>query len=91
MSSAIMSLLISHILTFLESELAKEEPALMEALIADVQSLVKKLESMIEAKSPKVAAAINPSLEVAAHVAADALQAAGDVVLSRIQTPQSVE
>ena len=91
MQAAFLSLLISHILTFLESELAKQEPALMAALIADVQSLVKKLESMIATKSPSVAAVVNPMLDSVSHVAGDALQAAGNVVQASLSTPQSVE
>ena len=91
MSSAIMSLLISHILTFLESELAKEEPVLQAALEADIKSLIKKLESMISAKSPAAAAIVNPVLASVSSVALDAVQAAGSVVASDISTPQSIE
>ena len=80
MSSAILTLLISHILTFVESELLKEEPTLLAALESDIQSLISKLESLIASKSPAVAAAVNPALNVASVVAVDAVQAAGTVL-----------
>lgn len=91
MSSAIMSLLISHILTFIESELAKEEPVLMAALIADIQSLIAKLESMLTIKSPKISSLANPVLSTVSTGAIDALQAAGNVVEARLSNNQSVE
>lgn len=81
MSSAILTLLISHILTFVESELLKEEPTLLAALEADIKSLIGKLESLIAAKSPAVAAAVNPALSIASTVAVDAMQAAANTVV----------
>ena len=80
MSSAILTLLVSHILTFVESELLKEEPAILAALEADIQSLISKLESLLSVKAPAVAAAVNPALNVASAVAVDAVQAAGTVL-----------
>ena len=80
MSSAILTLLVSHILTFVESELIKEDPAIIAALEADIKSLISKLEGLLSAKVPAVAAAVNPALEVASSVAVDAVQAAGSVV-----------
>ncbi len=65
MSSAIMSLLISHILTFVESELANLEPT----IIADVQALISKLEALIAAK-------VAPVAQVAAPVVAQPLASA---------------
>ncbi len=62
MSSAIMTLLISHILTFVESELVKEEPELVAHLTQDVQSLIAKLEALIEGKSQAVAAVVNHNI-----------------------------
>ena len=91
MSSAIMSLLISHILTFVEGELAKEEPLLMAALVTDVQSLITKLESLVSAKSSVAAAVVNPVLSAVSGVGVMALQAAGSVVEQSVSTPQSVE
>lgn len=90
MSSAIMTLLISHILTFVESELLKEEPEIIAGLVKDVQSLISKLEALIATKSPTVAAVVNPVLSSVSTVAADAVQAAGVVVNQAISTPQSV-
>lgn len=80
MSSAIMSLLISHILTFVESELAKEEPAMVVWITQDIQSLISKLESLLTARSPTIAAAVNPALAIASVVAGDAVNAAAEVV-----------
>lgn len=81
MSSAILTLLISHILTFVENELIKEEPAILAALEADIKSLISKLEALLTAKSPAVAKAVNPALEVASTIAVDAVHAAGTVVV----------
>ncbi len=80
MSSAILSLLVSHILTFVEGELAKEEPQLIALVVQDIQSLISKLESMIAAKSSNAAAVANPLLNVAQKVAVDAVEAAGQSV-----------
>ena len=80
MSSAIISFLIAHILTFVESELAKEEPAIMEALTHDIQSLIIKLESLISAKSEPIASVVNPVLNAVSVVAIEAANAAGAVV-----------
>lgn len=80
MSSAILSLLVSHILTFVEGELAKEAPELVALVIQDIQSLISKLESMIAAKSSNAAAVVTPLLNVAQKVAVDAVQAAGQSV-----------
>ncbi len=80
MSAAIMSLLISHILTFVENELAKEEPAMLSALEADIKSLIAKLEAMLSAKYPTVAPAINPVLSAVSTVAVQAVQAGGEVI-----------
>ena len=82
MSSAIISLLISHILTFVESELMKEEPVLIAALTSDIQSLIAKLEALIEGKSPKAAAIVNPVLDAVSNVATVAVEAAGTAVAS---------
>ena len=90
MSAAIISFLISHILTFVESELEKEEPAILASITHDIQSLIIKLESLIESKSPAVAAAVNPVLGTASNVAVAALQAAGSVIVQGVSTPQSV-
>ena len=91
MSAALISMLISHILTFLESELMKEEPALVAALVHDVQSLILKLQGLISSKLPAEAPALNSALKVISLVASDAVQAAGSVVVSDMSTTQSVE
>ena len=83
MSSAILTLLISHILTFVESELLKEEPAIAAALEADIKSLISKLEGLLSAKAPAVASAVNPALEVVSSVAVDAVQATGAAVVAQ--------
>ena len=77
MSSAIMSLLISHILTFVESEIAKAEPEMVAALTKDIESLVSKLEALIAKKSPAVAAVTNTVLNGVEVVATAAVDAAG--------------
>jgi hypothetical protein len=87
MSSAIMSLLISHVLTFVEGELAKNEPALIAALEADVNSLIAKLESMLSTKSPSVAKVVNPVLTSVSEIASDAVEAAGTAVANDVVSP----
>ena len=67
--SFILTLLSSHLLSVLESELASNEPA-----------IVDKLEAFIAAKEPALAAVVNPVLTTAGNVAAQAVQAAGTVV-----------
>jgi hypothetical protein len=80
MSSAILSLLISHILTFLESELIKAEPELVANIEADIKSLITKLETLISSKSPAAAAIANPVLTAVSNVADAAIEAAGNTV-----------
>jgi len=77
MSSAILTLLVSHILTFVESELIKEEPAILATLEADLQSLISKLQSLLSSKSTAIASAVNPVLSTASIVGVDAIKSAG--------------
>lgn len=84
MSSAILTLLISHILTFVENELAKEEPQLVADVVAEIQLLISKLEAFVAGKSPAVAAAVNPVLAGVASVAVAAVQAAGDAAVANV-------
>jgi malonyl CoA-acyl carrier protein transacylase len=84
MSSAILSLLISHVLTFVESELVKEEPQLVALVVQDIQSLIAKLESMISAKSRNAAAIAVPLLNLAQSAAVSAVEAAGQSVAQDI-------
>ncbi len=55
MSNAILSLIVSHLLTFIEQELAKEEPQILAGIEQDIQALIAKLETMIAAKLPPMA------------------------------------
>ena len=70
MSSAILTMIISNLLTFVEGELIvpgliKNEPEILATLEADLQSLIAKLEALLAAKHPQVAAVVNPILQVA--------------------------
>lgn len=80
MSSAIISLLVSHILTFVEGELAKEEPQIVATITQDIQLLIAKLESLISGKSSSVAAVATPVLNVVGAAATAAVEAAGQAV-----------
>ena len=91
MPAALLSLLISHILTYVESELIKNEPALVNTIEADIKSLIHKLENLLIAKSPAVAAALNPALDEASNLASDAVEAAGTALVQGTSTPQSAE
>jgi hypothetical protein len=51
MSQALMTLIVSHLLTFVESELIKSEPKIVAAVTQDVQSLIAKLEKLIADKA----------------------------------------
>ena len=84
MSSAILTMIISHILTFLESELIKEEPDLIASLIHDVQSLVLKLEGLIASKLPAMAPALNASMTNLSVIASDAIQVVGSDIVSGV-------
>lgn len=48
----IIELLGSHLLKVAEEEFLKSEPALQDALMAEVQLLLVKLESWLQAKLP---------------------------------------
>jgi hypothetical protein len=78
MSSAIMSLIVSHLLTFLESELAKNEPQILAVINQDIQLLIAKLEALLKIKAPTVAAVVNPVVEVAGIAADAGIQAIAD-------------
>ena len=80
MSSAILSLLISHILTYLEGELVKAEPQLVSNLEADIKSLISKLEALIAVKSPVVAKIATPVLNVVESATTAAVEAAGTAI-----------
>lgn len=80
MSSAIISLLVSHILTFVEGELAKEEPQIIATITQDIQLLITKLESLIAGKSSSAAAVVTPVLNVVGAAATAAVEAAGEAV-----------
>ncbi len=59
MSSIILTFLAKHILELVESELIKEEPALIAATTQDVRLLIAKLESLISSKSAPNSAVSN--------------------------------
>jgi hypothetical protein len=80
MSSAILTLLISHVLTFVESELLKEEPAIIDYLTNDIKSLISKLEALIEKKSPAAEAVAAPVLNAVGTAAVAAVDAAAQSV-----------
>lgn len=90
MSSAILTLLVSHILTFVENELLKEAPHLIEVLVQDIQSLITKLETLIQSKSSNAAKIADPILNAVSNVATIAIEAAGTAIEAN-STPQSVE
>jgi hypothetical protein len=81
MQAALVSLLISHILTFVESEFMKAEPAMAAALVHDIQSLIIKLESLVSAKLPAEAPVLNGALSAVSAVASDAVQAVSAVIV----------
>ena len=84
MSSAMLSLLVSHILTFLEHELLKQEPQLVAILEQDIKSLVAKLEALIQNKSPAAEAVVAPILNAVTAVATSALDATGNALVQSV-------
>ena len=62
MSQAILTLIVSHLLTFIESELVKNEPKIIGAVTQDVQSLIAKLEKLIADKAQTYAVKNAPGL-----------------------------
>lgn len=78
--SLLLSALIGHVLSLIEAEIAREEPAAIAAIAKELEVLVARLESYIALKNPQIAAVANPAIEVVTHVAIDAMNAAGDVI-----------
>jgi hypothetical protein len=84
--SAIMSLVVSHLLTIIENELITEEPAVLALVVQEIQLLISKLENFIQGKSPAIAAALNPALTAAGTVAVASVNAASNVIENAVNT-----
>lgn len=82
MSNLILTLISTHLLSLIESELEAAEPAAVALILKEIQLLADKLESFITAKSPAVAAVVNPALSVAANDAGNAVNAAAEVMMA---------
>lgn len=80
--SLLLSALIGHVLSLIESEIAQEEPVVVAALIKEMEVLVAKLEAYIASKNLAVAAVINPVVGAVASTVVNVTQAAGAVVQS---------
>jgi hypothetical protein len=83
--SAIMSLIISHLLTIIENELINEEPKIVNLIVEEIQLLINKLENLIENKSSGVAAVVNPALAVASIAAVNGINAASGAIMNTIE------
>lgn len=80
-SSAILSLLVSHILTYVEGQLMKAEPEILQDIVNDVQSLINKLESLISSKSSTISSVANPVLNAIESAATISVEAAGQALV----------
>lgn len=80
--SLLLTALINHILSLIESEIVKQEPATVAAIAKELEVLVAKLESYIALKNAQVAVVVNPVIESVAHVAIAAIDAAGQTIES---------
>lgn len=70
----------SHLLTILENLLIQEEPAIVAQVEKEAQLLISKIESLLQAKSPAAAAALNPAINLVGTLTNDAVAAAGNAV-----------
>jgi hypothetical protein len=70
----------SHLLTILEGLLVQEEPVIVAQVEKEAQLLIAKIESLLQAKSPAAAAALNPAINLVGTLANDAVAAAGNAV-----------
>ncbi len=80
MSSEILNLLVSHILAFVESELLKAEPEIIENITQDIKSFITKIEAIISSKSQSVGEIAFPFLNEVSKVAINAVEVAGHSV-----------
>jgi hypothetical protein len=70
----------SHLLTLLENLLIQEEPEIVAQVEKEAQLLISKIESLLEAKSPKAIAILEPSLNLVGSLTNDAVSAAGSAI-----------
>lgn len=75
-------MLSSHLLSIVEHELLQEEPAILNMIVQEIELLVSKLENLLAAKSPKVAAVANPVLNAAGATAVHMVEAAGEAAVA---------
>jgi hypothetical protein len=74
--SAILSLVVSHVLVMIEQSLLAAEPQLQAEIIKEIEVLITKLQTYISSKNPSLASVINPVLQTT-EVVADAAVEAG--------------
>lgn len=81
--SFIITLLSSHLLSVLESELVANEPAIVAMITSEIQLLITKLESFIQAKEPALAAVLNPVLATAGSLVNTGVQAGASAIMAQ--------
>jgi hypothetical protein len=77
----LLTFIASHLLTILENILIQEEPAIVAQVQKEAELLVSKIEYLLQKKSPAVAAALTPALNLVGTVATDAVSAAGNAAV----------
>ncbi len=85
--SMILTLIMNHLLTIVENELATAEPQIVTMIVDEIQLLISKLENYIAAHAPAVAKVANPALANASAIATNAVQAAGTAALQPVNEP----
>lgn len=78
--SLLLNVLLSHILSMLEKELAAAEPEIAAMIIKEMSVLSNDLENLVIKHMPKVASAINPVVDIATKVVDAGVLAAGAVL-----------
>lgn len=80
--SLLLTVLSSHLLSEIENELIKSEPAIVEMIINEINLLVTKLQAFIDQHAPKIGQVVDPILSAAENVTERAINAAGDAAVN---------
>ena len=73
--SAILSLVVSHVLVMIEQALLAAEPQIQAEIIKEIDVLITKLQTYVSSKAPSVAGVINPALQATETIATAAVEA----------------
>jgi hypothetical protein len=80
----LLALIASHLLTILENLLIQAEPAIVALAQKEAHLLIEKIESLLEAKAPKVASNLGPTFNMINTISNDAIEALGNTAVQDI-------